>query len=66
MSKLSLLDRYLLNVEGKVPEEALHYVNRDYARRRLIEITGQDFVYDAELWRQWLKDHPEIREQHEL
>jgi hypothetical protein len=66
MSKMSLLERYLLNLGGRVPEGALHFVNREYARQRLREITGQDFGYDQELWRKWLDNHPEIQKQHQL
>jgi len=58
MSQLSEIERFLLCLAGTVPEEALHFVERDYALKRLREMSGQDFGVDVEAWRQWFQDHP--------
>jgi hypothetical protein len=60
MSWLSLVQRYLLGLSGTVPEDAMHYLHRERARKKLQEITGQDFGYDVKQWEDWLEQHPEI------
>lgn len=60
MSWLSIIERYLLNIAGTVPEDVMHYMPRELARKQLRELTGQDFGYDTEQWKVWLEDHPEI------
>jgi hypothetical protein len=48
------------NLEGQFSETSLIYLPRDLAYERLKEHTGQDFGWDASLWRAWLLAHGEI------
>jgi hypothetical protein len=59
MSRMSPIERYLLNLDGRVSEDSMLYLDRELARRRLCEITGQDFEYDTGRWRRWIKQNPE-------
>jgi hypothetical protein len=59
MSTMTLVEPHLLNLEGRVPEESLHYVRREFALKRLREMSGKDFGDDAEAWRKWYEQHSE-------
>jgi hypothetical protein len=58
MSRLTLEQILLLNLEQKIPEEdAMVYCSREQAYEWLKENTGQDFGYDVEAWKQWFKEN---------
>jgi hypothetical protein len=58
MSLVGPVERLLINLETDVsPEYLFLHVDKEVALRRLKEITGQDFEYDAQRWRAWLTEH---------
>jgi hypothetical protein len=56
MTRLKAEQILLLNLEQKIPDDALVYCSRDLAHRELKEMTGQDFGYDVAAWKRWFKD----------
>ena len=56
MSRVTLLQVLLLNLEGKIqPGSEREYLPKEEARKRLVALTGQDFGYDVQAWRAWLR-----------
>lgn len=53
MSRLTLYQGLLLNLEGKV-RGGRAYLPKQEAYRKLKQLTGQDFGDDAPAWRRWL------------
>ncbi len=66
MSLLLSLDRYLLNLEGRVSADAMHYMPRELALRFMREMTGQDFGHDGAMWREWLAANPAFSGRHRI
>ena len=58
MSRLTLIQGLLLNLEGKISATRREYLPQDAALARLKELSGQDFGRDAAKWRRWYQDHP--------
>ena len=57
MSRLTLYQGLLLNLEGQIrPEQKRLYLGKEEALRQLREHTGQDFGDDVEAWRRWLRE----------
>jgi hypothetical protein len=53
---LSHLDQLLLRgLEGRSDPNSLQYISREAAYRELWQRTGQDFGYDVEKWRDYLR-----------
>jgi hypothetical protein len=57
MSRIYLLEGLLLNLEQKIQAGRREYLDRSAAYERLKAITGQDFGYDSQQWRNWIKHH---------
>ncbi len=57
MSRITLTEGFLLNLEEKIGKGRREYLNRDAAYEKLKDLTGEDFGYDAEKWRMWIKEH---------
>jgi hypothetical protein len=56
MSLVGPIELLLLNLEEDIsPEYVFLHVDKEIARRRLNEISGQDFGFDVIKWRDWLK-----------
>ena len=45
---------FLLALEGMTSLYGRPMPSKEEARQRLRQLTGQDFGYDAERWREWL------------
>jgi hypothetical protein len=52
---------FLENLEQIWPEDALDYMPRERAYEELKRLTGQDFGYDVEKWKSWLRTHRFLR-----
>lgn len=53
-------ERYIAILEERPSYHLLGYItfeNKKKACQRLIELTGQDFAYDGEAWRQWYQEN---------
>jgi hypothetical protein len=49
---------YLQNLEGEIPVHIpIPHYSREEAHQELVEMTGQDFGYDVEAWKQWFKEN---------
>jgi hypothetical protein len=46
-----------MNLAQTLPEGMMGYYSREKAHQRLVEMTGQDFGYDVEAWKQWFKEN---------
>jgi hypothetical protein len=58
MSRLTLIKGLLLNLAGKIdPNRRREYLPVEDAYQKLKQLTGKDFGYDVEKWRQWFKDN---------
>jgi len=62
---MSLLNPYQIllgNLAGRIPRGTLCglYMPKEQARELLMEETGQDFGYDVEKWREWLRRNKAI------
>jgi hypothetical protein len=55
VSRLTLFQGLLLNLEGKIRPGRREYLPKEEARKRLVALTGQDFGYDVKAWRAWLR-----------
>jgi hypothetical protein len=49
------LQGLLLNVEGRIRHGRREYMPKEEARKRLVVLTRQDFGYDVQAWRAWLR-----------
>jgi hypothetical protein len=59
MSQLNFLELWLLNLQEKIAKHRREYLPRREAyRQQLRHHTGQDFGYDVEAWRSWVREHP--------
>ena len=58
MSRLTPIERFLMNLEKRISPNRREYLSVEAALAGLKELTGQDFGLDAEKWREWLKSHP--------
>lgn len=59
MSRLTLIEGLLLNLEQKIPPNRRRlYLTRESALKRLQEISGQDFGQDVAQWKLWFKENP--------
>ena len=38
----------------------LGYLEKEEAYKQLKAITGEDFGFDVDRWREWGRDHPEV------
>jgi len=57
MPRLAPFQGLLLNLEGKIEPGSPAYLPKEDAYGRLKQWTGQDFHYDVQAWRTWLKEH---------
>jgi hypothetical protein len=57
MALLNYYQRLLRNLGGMIPRDALPYMSPEEAHKLLMSETGQDFGYDVERWRQWLREN---------
>jgi len=57
MSRITPVEGFLLNLEQKIEECRREYLPRDAAYEKLKSLTGEDFGYDTEKWRTWIKKH---------
>jgi hypothetical protein len=55
MSRLTLCQILLKNLEQKIQNGRRDYMTQDEAIKELKALTGQDFGLDATRWKQWLK-----------
>ena len=55
MSRLTLFQGLLLNLEGKIRPGRREYLPKEEAREQLVALTGQDFGYDVKAWRAGLR-----------
>jgi hypothetical protein len=57
---LSHVDQLLLRgLEGRADPNSLQYISREAAYQELRQRTGQDFGYDVEKWRDYLRQDAE-------
>lgn len=60
MSRLTPLQGLLMNLNREIEEGRREYLSLEQAYEKLKELTGQDFGYDVEKWRKWLKRNPNL------
>jgi hypothetical protein len=58
MSRLLPLQGALKNLKGEIPEGPREYLPREQALEFLKRLSGEDFGYDVERWREWIRKHP--------
>jgi hypothetical protein len=56
MSRLTLYQILLLNLQGKLLPARREHLTKEQALAQLRERTGQDFGYDVDAWKRWLKE----------
>ncbi len=59
MSLSGLYNILLRGLEGTSDPQTLHFVSREAAYEELKKLTGQDFGYDVEKWREHLRSQRE-------
>jgi hypothetical protein len=47
-----------MNLAGELGEGRREYLPREKALELLRERTGQDFGFDVQQWRKWIRAHP--------
>ncbi len=57
MSRLTLEQILILNLQGKIPEGSMAYSRKEDAYLALKKWTGQDFGDDIERWEKWVKEN---------
>lgn len=57
MSRLTLFEGLLMNLNQEIKEGRREYLSPDEAYRKLKDLTGQDFGYDVDKWRHWIKQN---------
>jgi hypothetical protein len=58
MSLIHPVELFLINLEEKVSYQyPFIYMDMTLALSELKKLTGQDFGYDAKLWRKWLLEN---------
>ena len=58
MTRLRLYTVLLHNLEQKIkPHQGRSYLTKEQAYKTLKAETGQDFGYDVDAWRKWLKEN---------
>ena len=58
MTRLTLEQLLLVNLAEQMPSRfTLGYMTKEDAYERLKEMTGQDFGYDLDAWKAWLRKH---------
>ncbi len=62
MSRITPVEGFLLNLQQKIEKGRREYLPRDAAYEKLKDLTGEDFGYDAEEWRTWIKKHGLLRQ----
>lgn len=55
----TLMERLLMNLEGKIPSSLEGFIDPETARNHLVQMTGRDFGLDAAKWREWLSSPSE-------
>jgi hypothetical protein len=50
---------FLGGLEGKSDPHSLHYISRGAAYEELKRLTGQDFGYQSDKWREFIRSHRE-------
>lgn len=51
--RMHLHQLLISNLAGHWDEDHFMYRDKEYAYNRLKEISGQDFGYDADKWKEW-------------
>ncbi|MBW3599161.1 MAG: hypothetical protein KY475_18060 [Planctomycetes bacterium] len=46
-------EKLLWNLNGEMPQSLPEFLPKDVAYQRLKKMTGEDFGYDANAWREW-------------
>ena len=57
MSRITLFQGLLMNLNQEIKEGRREYLSRDEAHQMLKKLTGQDFGYEVEKWRLWIKEN---------
>ena len=57
MSRLTLDEFLILNLQEKIPEDAMGYSKKENAYLELKKYTGQDFGDDIEKWKKWVEEN---------
>ena len=60
MSRLTPLQGLLMNLNQEIEAGRREYLSKEQAYEKLKELTGQDFGYDVEKWRKWVKRNPNL------
>ena len=60
MSRLTPLQGLLMNLNQEIEAGRREYLSKEQAYEKLKKLTGQDFGYDAEKWRKWVKRNPDL------
>jgi hypothetical protein len=53
--------RLLRNLAGEIESHRREYLSKDEAYVQLKKMTGQDFGYDVEKWRDWFRQQARSR-----
>ena len=55
MSRIRPIEGLLLNLDQKIAPGRREYLDREAAYQTLKAMTGQDFGYNTQQWRQWMR-----------
>jgi hypothetical protein len=47
---------FLMNLEGSLPEDSMYFIPKAEALAHLKDATGQDFGFDVQAWKTWLRE----------
>jgi hypothetical protein len=61
MPRVDSITVLLKNLSGEIKETSRLYVPEETVYEELKRRSGQDFGYDVNMWRDYIKMHPEIR-----
>jgi len=59
MSLRGPFSTFLGNLSGEINPKSIAYMPKESAYEILKQRTGQDFGYDADKWKEWIKAHKE-------
>ena len=57
MSRITLFQGLLMNLNQSIEVNRREYLTREEAYQQLKSLSGQDFGYDVESWKKWLKEN---------
>ena len=57
MSRITPFQGLLMNLTEEIAKGRREYLSKEAAYEKLKEFPGQDFGYDVEKWKKWLREN---------